>query len=88
MKFTAKDYRNLKNSLEKLITEKDVDFKATKRHYIEQHIGIEPAKRFVWDMLWASKFTISYRYSMDYQYVDTHLYTATKRAIDELIAER
>lgn len=43
-------------------------------------------QRFIWDVFWATKLDIKQRPMID-QYLDTHIETATKKAINECLKD-
>lgn len=84
MKFTEKDYKNLVECIEN----SGIDLVKSREHYIEKRVGLVPLERFVWDMFWKSDFSHKFRYKMDHNYKDTHYFTATKKAINQLINKK
>lgn len=80
MKFDKKHYQTLKESIKTALTGKDI--KQLSDQYHNEGKSIE---RFVWDIFWLSKWTTNYKeqyYNGDY--ADAHIFTATKKAMDEI----
>lgn len=77
MKFSTEHYSDLK----KAIANSCVDLKATKEAYKEKGLS---DTRFIWDIFWASRWSQTDA-GRAADYMDTHIQTATKTAINELI---
>ena len=77
MKFLQQHYEALKQ----LIKESDIDIIATKANYKEKGLSDQ---RFYWDLFWASKWHKSIE-CRESDYLDTHIETAIKTAVKELI---
>ena len=74
MKFTSEHLNSLKQAIEA----SNVDLKATAEHYKEKGYS---ETRFLWDIFWASKWSENNR---DVPYLDTHITTALRNAVNEL----
>jgi hypothetical protein len=82
MKFTPEDYSKLKSAISSI----NIDLAASKEKYSKKGIGKDPDKRFVWDIFWTTRFHLNFREECD-KYLDDHIETATRKAINELISE-
>ena len=78
MKFTNAHYEELKQRILSL----EIDLTATKTHYVKNKIGHNPQERFIWDVFFSTGFSKAHRRA---GYLDTHIRTATNKAIEELI---
>jgi hypothetical protein len=77
MKFSKEHFEGLKSA----IINSDTDIAATKAAYKEKGLSDQ---RFYWDIFWASQYhkNESFRNS---DYYDTHIETAIKAAIKEIL---
>ncbi len=80
MKFTKEHYKNLLDCIEST----NIDLSNSLNHYLSNKIGNNPEKRFLWDVFWASKYSNIHREDSQ-NYLDSHIETAVKRAVKELI---
>lgn len=80
MKFTAEHYKNLLDCIEST----GIDLNESRKQYISKSIGNNPELRFIWDVFWASKYS-KIHVDESRLYLDKHIETATKKAINELI---
>lgn len=84
MKFTKEDYEQLKFSIQNLC----LDLEATIAHYKENKIGNDPEVRVMWDIFWTvNQDSRGFDLANRPMYSDTHIFTAVKKAVYELIKE-
>lgn len=80
MKFSNKDFENLKEAIKNA----KIDLELSRQRYLSKKIGNDPERRFIWDVFWASGWSKNNRGN---EYKDTHIETATKKAIKQLISK-
>jgi len=79
MKFSPEDYTSLKEAIKDRLHAKGVSLPILKDVYLNEGLSDQ---RFIWDIFWLSNWCHTHR---DNDYLDTHIETATKAAIKELM---
>lgn len=82
MKFKAEHYSSLKESITDLIKSKGLTMAEVKEHYSQKS-----ETYFLWDLFWLSKWsTVRDDHYNDGNYLDSHIQTALKRIVMELLS--
>ena len=83
MKFTTEHFEDLKNRVRKI--NERLSLNNLIQAYKDENIGNDPWIRVHWDIFWATKFSQDHR--DEKSYMDTHILTAIKQAVKEVIQE-
>jgi len=86
MKVKQKDFQFIKDTIREKVVKKH-SLAEIRKNYINNKIGKNPEIRFLWDTLYVCKIR-KFICETLYKYCnDTHITTATRKAVKELIKE-